>query len=868
MIRLCVLGPTACLDSDGEELEGLVRSPKRLALLAYLAVATPRGFHRRDTLFGLLWPESDQEHAQLNLRQTTLQLRTELGDVLVSRGRDELGVDWDRFACDAVDFETCLAEGRPADALALYGRDLLTGFYVSGAREFERWLEAERARLRQQAAQAVQELIDSTQDPAERVRWARHAVSLAPLDETAARQLMTILAQRGDEVGALEEYEHFRVRTDEGLGMPPGPETQALAGQIRETAERVDSRGVSSPSEPRKSADSSGLEPKPRTTFPRDRPIRRTMLVAGIGLALLITLGMSQLVNRGSSSPRLSGDDASSSDGSPLVEVGGWQRVTTDDGLELYPTLAPDGDEFAYVVGVPGEFDIHVRRVSGGRTYPLTAGIPGNHVWPTWSPDGEQIAFVTITEDGSSTMHVIPAWGGAARVLAESDPDNRLGDPTWSPDGIYIAYTRRWTILKVEVATGEVTELAEPRDPSLLAWSPSGDEIAFVSENREYSSATEPGNVAPTSIQSVSANGGEPRLIIPAESSNQSPVWTPDGRHLLFVSDREGVRDIYVLALDEAETSEPVRVTDGLGLLTFQISRDGSRLAYDTPRMVSNIWTIAIPPDSMAPIPIASAQQLTSGNQWIETLQISPDGQWIAFDANLGGGQDIYRMSVDGGEPIQLTHDREDDFAPAWSPDGQEIAFYSFRSGVRKLFTMDIHGRQARRVTSMVGDESFPSWAPSGNELVYAYGTGDVVGQTYRVTRPARGESWTAPEALPIEETHVPWSPDGALMVTRVGATVVLHSPESGETRSLAGSNMSVPVWDPDTRTLYIIAKIGDRSGIWAFFGVREEPLLLVSIPEHALRRRWLATDRERFFFTEATTHDSDIWVMDVKRLP
>jgi len=41
-----------------------------------------------------------------------------------------------------------------------------------------------------------------------------------------------------------------------------------------------------------------------------------------------------------------------------------------------------------------------------------------------------------------------------------------------------------------------------------------------------------------------------------------------------------------------------------------------------------------------------------------------------------------------------------------------------------------------------------------------------------------------------------------------------------------------------------------------------------VSIPENALRRRWLATDRESFFFTEATTHDSDIWVMDVKRLP
>ena len=70
MIRLFVLGPVACRGVAGQEFDDVVRSPKRLALLSYLAIAAPRGFHRRDTLLGLLWPESDETHARASLRQT------------------------------------------------------------------------------------------------------------------------------------------------------------------------------------------------------------------------------------------------------------------------------------------------------------------------------------------------------------------------------------------------------------------------------------------------------------------------------------------------------------------------------------------------------------------------------------------------------------------------------------------------------------------------------------------------------------------------------------------------------------------------------------------------------------------------------
>ena len=104
---------------------------------------------------------------------------------------------------DAVEFETCLAEGRRADALALYGQDLLAGFYPPGAGEFERWLETERTRLRRRGADTAWTLAEEADDPAERVQWARQAVGFTPSDETALRRLLVLLDQHGDDIGAL-----------------------------------------------------------------------------------------------------------------------------------------------------------------------------------------------------------------------------------------------------------------------------------------------------------------------------------------------------------------------------------------------------------------------------------------------------------------------------------------------------------------------------------------------------------------------------------------------------------------------------------------------------------------------------------------
>src|SRR5260370_7014272 len=99
MIKLGMLGTLSLSDADGREVRSVLRQPRRLALLAYLAAATPRGFHRRDSLLALFWPELDQEHARAALRQALHVVRDGLGaDVILTRAHAALGLLFDRIS--------------------------------------------------------------------------------------------------------------------------------------------------------------------------------------------------------------------------------------------------------------------------------------------------------------------------------------------------------------------------------------------------------------------------------------------------------------------------------------------------------------------------------------------------------------------------------------------------------------------------------------------------------------------------------------------------------------------------------------------------------------------------------------------------
>ena len=237
MIELRLLGGLELRRGGGLKLDGLLTQPKRVALLAFLAAATPPRFHRRDTLLGLFWPELDQEHARAALRQALHGLRQGLGaEVLTSRGDEEVSVDEQRLSCDVRAFHQALEAEDWTRALELYRGGLLEGFFLSDTPEFERWLEEERGHLRDRACQAAWTLAQRARvecDAALAAQWARRAASLLPDDEEMVRRLIAFLDEMGDRVGAMRVYEEFAGRAASEYQVDPAAETKALMALVR-----------------------------------------------------------------------------------------------------------------------------------------------------------------------------------------------------------------------------------------------------------------------------------------------------------------------------------------------------------------------------------------------------------------------------------------------------------------------------------------------------------------------------------------------------------------------------------------------------------------------------------------------------------
>src|SRR5439155_211215 len=105
------------------------------------------------------------------------------------------------------------------------------------------------------------------------------------------------------------------------------------------------------------------------------------------------------------------------------------------------------------------------------------------------------------------------------------------------------------------------------------------------------------GNKGPSAVALVPAVGGALVPVTDNTALNVSPAWTPDGRHILFVSNREGARDVYAVRLGSSgvPTGKPSRLTTGLNAHSISLSADGTRLAYSVYSSRANVWTVPIP---------------------------------------------------------------------------------------------------------------------------------------------------------------------------------------------------------------------------------------------------------------------------------
>lgn len=312
---------------------------------------------------------------------------------------------------------------------------------------------------------------------------------------------------------------------------------------------------------------------------------------------------------------------------------------------------------------------------------------------------------------------------------------------------------------------------------------------------------------------------------------------------------------------------------------TISVSTDGKLLAYASYAPSANIWSIGIPEDGVASI--ADAKQVTFGNEKIEKLAISEDGQWLAYDSDRNGYADIWKQPLAGGPAEQVTRGPYHKFVNGWSPDGREIVFHSIREGgQRDVLVVSADGTHTEAVTTSPAEEQHAAWGPDGNTIVFdsSQASGDKnlltnAWEAFIVTRSRRGESWGAPRQLTKHGSADPkWSPDGRLIAFCVRQLRVVAPDGTGE-RALvdirAGTEdpePAYPVWSRDSRTIYYKAYDRDRhSTIWSVPVTGGASRLLVRFddPSRLSLRREFATDGQNFYFTVARD-ESDIWAMEL----
>jgi predicted ATPase/DNA-binding SARP family transcriptional activator len=238
-LQLRLLGSPKISLADGSVAETL--SAKAQAILYFVAVTGQP--QPRAVLASLLWGDMPEADARTNLRKALANLRQNLGDYLDLDSQTVTFKPDRPYWVDVTDFVAKVGLTSPLldieplqAAVDLYRGDFLSGYYVRNAPDFESWMLAEQARLRELVIQALHTVVAHyTEQGAslQGIAYARRLLALEPWREEAHRQLMGLLAQAGQRSAALAQYEICRQLLDEELGVEPGLETVALYERIR-----------------------------------------------------------------------------------------------------------------------------------------------------------------------------------------------------------------------------------------------------------------------------------------------------------------------------------------------------------------------------------------------------------------------------------------------------------------------------------------------------------------------------------------------------------------------------------------------------------------------------------------------------------
>ena len=218
------------------------------------------------------------------------------------------------------------------------------------------------------------------------------------------------------------------------------------------------------------------------------------------------------------------------------------RRVTTGRTLNIAPRWSPDGRSIAYTSYRRGGANLFISNIFAGTLDEVTKGDKVGENWlPAWSPDGTRLAFST-TRDGNPEIYIVNRDGSGLRRLT-TNPSIDI-TPTWSPSGTQIAFTSdRSGTPQIYVVGVDGLNISKKTSESYCdrpTWSPAPfNEIA-------YAARSGPG----FDIRVLDLSTGATKSLTFGEGTNESPAFSPNGRHIVFTSTRSGKTQVFTMARD------------------------------------------------------------------------------------------------------------------------------------------------------------------------------------------------------------------------------------------------------------------------------------------------------------------------------
>jgi Tol biopolymer transport system component len=462
----------------------------------------------------------------------------------------------------------------------------------------------------------------------------------------------------------------------------------------------------------------------------------------------------------------------------------GQDRRLTDEGSlsgdaeESVPS--PDGKSVAYAWW-SATYDLRVVGLDGSKPRVLRAGGDGiARQFPlAWSPDSRHVLAEIVKADGTRDMMLVAVADGSAKLLKAVGKNPSPGG-VFSPDGRYIAWATREGLSLFELQTGsESPLLPDQSNPSVLG-------------------------------------------------------WAPDGKHILFSSERSGSPDAWLVAVADGKAQgEPVFVKKDLGSWPMGFTRSGA-FHYG---VNNNVWGIKIAELDPASGNVVSPPQYLSGRGNIWAPDWSPDGRFLAYVLIREPNRTVIVRSLDTGEERKFEVGERTIGMGArlrWVPDGKAVAIPAFEPGkAESLVRIDVQTGRITNLMPLPPRVGFPrfEFSPDGNTIYYVKKPG-LVAHDLR----------SGQETVVIEKPGLyvgVVSPDGRRLLIGVnekGAQILSVMPAAGgEPRELLRVDENdvpfwgTPSWTPDGRYIAFLkgakgeAQIPYRTRQWQLWRVAAE---------------------------------------------